>query len=75
MSSSPTAVSQSGPEPVARLLTIQQAAQYLSTTAWAIRSLLWAGEVPYLHIGRRFLIDRSDLDSFINRTKQRNGTA
>ncbi len=52
-----------------RLLRIPEAAHYLSATPWFIRSKLWAGEIPFLRLGKRFLIDRADLDSFIDRQK------
>jgi excisionase family DNA binding protein len=49
-----------------RLLTIKQAAVYLGAAVWAIRQLLWSKEVRHVRIGRRYLIDRDDLDSFID---------
>jgi excisionase family DNA binding protein len=49
-----------------RLLTIKQAAVYLGAAVWAVRQLLWAKEVPHIVIGRRHLIAREDLDSFID---------
>jgi len=52
-----------------RLLRISEAAVYLGSTCWFIRSKLWAGEIPFLRLGKRFLIDRSDLDLFIDREK------
>jgi excisionase family DNA binding protein len=48
-----------------RLLTIQEAARYLSATVWAVRALLWAKELRHVQIGKRFLIDRNDLDQFV----------
>lgn len=55
-----------------RLLTIQAAAHYLSTTAWAIRSLIWSREVPFLRLGKRFLLDVRDLDAYVDRSKALN---
>lgn len=52
-----------------RLLNIEEAAQYLATTTWAVRKLLWSKEVPHIKLGTRLLIDKQDLDSFINRAK------
>jgi excisionase family DNA binding protein len=37
----------------------------LSSTPWTIRNLLWAKKIPFVKIGRRFLIDPSDLRVFI----------
>jgi excisionase family DNA binding protein len=52
-----------------RLLTVQQAAAYLSTTVWAVRKMAWAKDVPHLRIGSRILLDVQDLDRFIQRAK------
>jgi hypothetical protein len=51
------------------LLDIKAAARALSSTVWAVRSLLWSGDVPYIKIGRRFLIDPADLRAYIAREK------
>jgi excisionase family DNA binding protein len=56
------------PEPL--LLDVRGAARVLSTTVWAIRSLLWNGEVPFVKIGRKHLIDPADLRKFIERSKE-----
>lgn len=52
------------------LLTIPEAARALSATTWAVRNLLWSKQVPFIRIGRRFLIDPSDLRAFIERQKR-----
>jgi len=57
------------PEVQPRLFTVRMAATYLSASVWAIRSLLWAGQLKYIPLGKRHLIDRQDLDSFIEREK------
>jgi excisionase family DNA binding protein len=51
------------PEPL--LLDIPAAARALSTTVWAIRDLLWSNKIPYLKLGKKFLIDPADLRAFI----------
>jgi excisionase family DNA binding protein len=53
----------------ARGLTVQQAAEYLSTTVPAIRQLIYSRELLFVKIGRRHIIDRLDLDKFIERSK------
>lgn len=53
-----------------RLLTVPQAASYLSTSVWAIRSLAWSKEVPHVRVGRRVLFDLRDLDRYIERSKE-----
>jgi excisionase family DNA binding protein len=52
-----------------RLLTIKQAANYLNAHVWFIRTQVWAGAIPYVRFGKRILIDRADLDAFIQRQK------
>jgi Helix-turn-helix domain len=52
------------------LLDIPAAARALSTTVWAVRSLLWAKEVPFIKIGKRYLIDPADLRAFIAKRKE-----
>jgi excisionase family DNA binding protein len=55
------------PEPL--LLDIRGAARALSSTVWAVRSLIWDGKIPYIKIGRRFLISPADLREFVAREK------
>jgi excisionase family DNA binding protein len=55
------------PEPVTpRLLTVKQAAVYCACALWAIRQAIWSRELPAAFIGRRLVIDRADLDTFID---------
>jgi len=51
------------------LLDIKATARALSSTPWTVRNLLWAKKIPFIKIGRRFLIDPSDLRGFIARQK------
>jgi excisionase family DNA binding protein len=53
-----------------RFLTIPQAAAYANTSKWFIRSLLWAGQVSFIPAGKRHLIDKADLDKFLDSRKQ-----
>jgi excisionase family DNA binding protein len=52
-----------------RLLGIKDAARYLGATVWFVRSALWAGELPYLTLGKRFVIDIADLDRYVEAKK------
>jgi len=61
------------PSHAPRLLSVKEAAAYLSVSPWTIRSLGWNGEIPEVKIGRRVLYDRLDLDRFIERSKRRQG--
>jgi hypothetical protein len=56
------------PEPL--LLDIHGAAHALSSSVWAVRSLLWSHAIPHIKIGRKFLIDPMDLRAFIQREKE-----
>ena len=57
-----------GPEAV-RLLTPKQAAAYLGMSVDVIRDLYARRAIPYLMNGRKYLLDRHDLDKFIEKRK------
>ncbi len=52
-----------------RLLSVKDAATYLGAHLWAIRQMVRKRELPYVQIGRKHLIDRLDLDRYIERNK------
>jgi excisionase family DNA binding protein len=52
-----------------RMLTVPQAAAYLSCPIWTVRTLIWSREIPVIKPGKSYLIDRQDLDRWIDRTK------
>ncbi len=52
-----------------RLLTVKEAAQYLSVCQWTVRTMVSEGRVPAVRMNRRVLLDVLDLDRFIQRTK------
>jgi hypothetical protein len=55
-----------------RLIKTQAAAEYLSISAWRLRNLVQAGEIPCI-LGdgtTPWLFDKRDLDSWIDRRKQ-----
>ena len=59
------------PKPSQRLLTIKEAGAYLALGPWRIRALIYrGGELPYVRLGRRILIDLKDLDALIDSKKQ-----
>lgn len=60
------------PNPEPRLLNVRQAAAYLGATVWFVRSLVWASAIPHVVFGKRILIDRQDLDKFIENSKKEN---
>jgi excisionase family DNA binding protein len=59
----------SGTSPTCLLVDIQGAARMLSATPWAVRSLLWDKQIPFVKIGRKHLIDPADLRAYIAREK------
>lgn len=58
-----------------RLLRCAQAARYLGTSKKQILRLILTRELPYVQVGPHpnspFLIDRADLDRFVQSHKQR----
>ncbi len=54
-----------------RLLSIKEAAQYLSLSVYTVRELIWSGVLPYIKRegGRKYLLDIRDLDDFIDSQK------
>jgi excisionase family DNA binding protein len=57
-----------------RLLTLPEAAHYLGCTFWSVRELIWKGQLPYTRFGKRFQVDRQDLDELVDREKRCEGT-
>jgi excisionase family DNA binding protein len=54
------------------LLTIPQAAMYLGAASeWAVRRLIYAGQLPYIKVGKRFNLRKADLDAWIEKNLQR----
>lgn len=57
--------------PAPRLLSIPQAAAYLGVSAWALRHLIWDGQLPEVRVRRRVMVDVEDLQAFIRAAKRR----
>jgi len=53
-----------------RMLTVKDAAVYLGTTVWQIRTLVWSKRLAAVRLGHRQVFDRCDLDSFIEKLKK-----
>jgi excisionase family DNA binding protein len=53
----------------ARYLTIKAAAAYIGATVWCVRQLIWDRKVPFVRLGNRYVIDRLDLDNFMQSQK------
>ena len=52
---------------VPRLLRIQDAAKYLSATTWQIETLLREKVIPSFVLGKRRVVDRLELDRYVER--------
>jgi excisionase family DNA binding protein len=48
-----------------RWLNVKEAAEYVSCSVWAIQQLIRDGKLPYRKVGRRFVVDRIDLDRYL----------
>lgn len=57
--------------PVKRLYSIPEAAFYLGRTVDALREMVWSGKLPAIRDGRRVLLDRQDMDAWIETSKTR----
>ncbi len=62
---SPTRIAVTEP----RYLTIKAAAAYASMTVWFVRELIWGRKVAFARLGNRYVIDRLDLEQFIEAQK------
>jgi excisionase family DNA binding protein len=51
-------------------LSILASAHYLSATTSFVRHLIAIGELPFTKAGQRFVIDRLDLDGWLETHKQ-----
>ena len=66
--------------PRVRLLDLRAAGAYLGVSYWTMRDLIFGGVIPSVKIPsprardgrviRRILVDRRDLDAFIERNKE-----
>jgi excisionase family DNA binding protein len=52
---------------IPRLLRIQDAAKYLSATTWQIETLVREKTIPSFVLGKRRVIDRLELDRYVER--------
>lgn len=55
-----------------RLLTVAEAGVFVNLGPWCIRRLIYSGQIPYVKIGRRILLDRKDIEEFIEARKTSN---
>jgi hypothetical protein len=48
----------------------KRAAEYLGIAGWALRVLIWKGELKPIRVGRRDVFDRLDLDAWFDKKKK-----
>jgi len=53
-----------------RLLDYKTACAYMCLSYWSLRELVLNGEIPHLKFGKKVLIDRRDLDDWIESQKE-----
>lgn len=55
--------------PAKRLYSIKELTREIGATDWFWRSQIWDGQLPYVQVGRKMLIDSNDVESFIQKHK------
>jgi excisionase family DNA binding protein len=60
-----------GPHIAPRLLTVEQAAQYISRSRAAVQHMVAAAKLPVVRSDRRVFIDVRDLDRWIEENKSK----
>ncbi len=58
--------------PVKRLYSIKELVENIGATEWFWRTQIWDGQLPYIQVGRKMLIDREDVEAFIQKHKVKN---
>ena len=53
-----------------RMFSVKDAAVYLGTTVWQVRTLVWSKRLAALRLGHRQVFDRVELDAFVERLKR-----
>ncbi len=56
-----------------RFFSLKDSAVYTSLSYWTLRDLCFLKELPHVRVGKRILIDRSDLDDFLEARKESRG--
>lgn len=58
--------------PQKRLYSIKELVSEIGATEWFWRTQIWDGQLPYVQVGRKMLIDINDVEKFIQRNKTHN---
>jgi hypothetical protein len=52
-----------------RLLSLRDLVAVYGLTTWYWRTCIWRGDIPYLQLGRKLVVDQRDIDAFIEKNK------
>ena len=55
-----------------RLYSVTELVSEIGVTEFYWRSQLWNGNLPYIQVGRKYLVDCRDIEEFIKKNKYRN---
>ena len=58
--------------PAKRLYSIKELAKLIGATEWFWRTQIWDGQLPYVQVGKKMLIDHVDIEVFIQKHKVSN---
>jgi len=58
--------------PKKRLYSIKELVAEIGATAWFWRTQIWDGQLPFVQVGRKMFVDLEDIESFIQRNKNKN---
>ena len=58
--------------PAKRLFSIKELVKEIGATEWFWRTQIWDGQLPYVQVGRKMLIDHNDVEAFIQKHKNTN---
>lgn len=58
---------------VKRLLSVKESGEVYGPSTWFWRERIWAGEIQFIRCGRKQLLDRRDIEKFLESRKVTNG--
>ena len=58
--------------PAKRLYSIKELVAFFGVTPWFWRSQIWGGQLAFVQVSRKMLIDHKDVEAFIQKNKSTN---
>ena len=55
--------------PTKRLYSIKELVRDIGATEWFWRTQIWEGQLPYVQVGKKILVDYVDVEAFIQKHK------